>query len=224
VSATGGAAELRTWRWVKSSAVQVPSNAAQVTSAWFAGAALAISLVALVLALLSWRAARRSAAASERSAGAAESNAAIAVRNEQRQAEQQHDAAGPRFEIEPATVYDRAAKIKIRVVGGPSRTVIDVRADDVPWCRGVSDGSGTAGTSVRFPPAAPGDVLPLTVHLTMDPWQGHTAEGVALSLVLDVESREDPPRHWRRPAQVQLIAPPPAPVRVPATDRLPDAW
>ena len=65
-----------------------------------------------------------------------------------------------------------------------------------------SGGKGPVGESITYPPMHPGETFTLTAHLGADPWEGHSS--VALPLVIDVESREDPPRTWRRNVEVEL--------------------
>lgn len=215
----------------------MPPTLLQVVTAVAAALAVLVSFSALIVAVKSLRTARRSATAAETSAGAAgrsaaaaESNAAVATRAERRQVEQQHDAAGPRFEPEDAIVDDRMAEVRMKVVGGPRKMVVTARPDNVPWCRGVSSGaSGQVGTEVTFPPVAPGATLTMTTHLTTDLWSGHEQDGHPMPLLLDVESREPdgaPERTWQRAAQVILRPPGPPPMSVPTRpgDRLPEGF
>ena len=100
-------------------------------------------------------------------------------------------------------VMDRTAHAELRIIAGPGRVVLDVRAD-APWCSGISiSGKGPVGESITYPPMHPGETFTLTAHLGADPWEGHSR--VALPLVIDVESREDPPRTWRRSVEVELM-------------------
>jgi len=168
----------------------VPASAAQVATAWIAGGALVISVLALVVAILSWRTAHR--------------NVSIAVRKEQREITERDDAEGPQFDpIGQAEVVERRATVKLRVVGGPGAVAVSVRPAGVAWCRGVATGDHEPADEVWFPPREPGDVVTVTVHLTVDPWQGHT-EGVALPLLIDAQSREERPRRWERRVSAQL--------------------
>lgn len=189
----------------------VPANAAQVVTAWIGGGALTISILALVIAIFAMRAARQ--------------NAGVAVRKELRELAERDDADGPWFEAEQGQVVDRKARVKIRVVGGPGAVAVSVRPADVAWCRGVSSGDYDPADEVWYPPREPGDVFMVTVHLTVEPWQGHT-DGVALPLLIDAQSREDRPRRWERRVSAQLLPPPPKPPQplgVPAADRSPES-
>jgi hypothetical protein len=99
-------------------------------------------------------------------------------------------------------VMDRTAHAELRIIAGPGRVVLDVRAD-APWCSGISTAErGSVGESITYPPMHPGETFTLTAHLGADPWEGHSR--VALPLVIDVESREDPPRMWRRNVELEL--------------------
>ena len=65
-----------------------------------------------------------------------------------------------------------------------------------------SGGKDPVGESITYPPMHPGETFTLIAHLGARPWEGHSR--VALPLVIDVESREDPPRTWRRNVKVEL--------------------
>ena len=78
-----------------------------------------------------------------------------------------------------------------------------------------------------FPPCEPGDVLTVTVHLKVNPWQGHT-DGMALPLLIDAQSREYRPRRWERRVSAQLtpvpLPTPPISVPTPPEDRFPNGF
>lgn len=174
--------------------------------------AICISGLALGVAILAMLATRR--------------NAAVAVRKELRELADRDDAEGPEFTAEPAEVGDRKATVKIRVVGGPGAVAVSVRPG-VEWCRGVSSGEREAADEVWFPPCEPGDVLTVTVHLKVNPWQGHT-DGMALPLLIDAQSREYRPRRWERRVSAQLtpvpLPTPPISVPTPPEDRFPNGF
>lgn len=88
--------------------------------------------------------------------------------------------------------------IKLRMLGGPGQSAVEVRSAGAPWLRGLSSGeNGVVSESVWFPPTESGAVLVVIAHLTADMWQGHK-DGHPLALLCDVQSREDPPRRWDR--------------------------
>jgi hypothetical protein len=161
------------------------------------------------VAYLAWKAAQRSAEAAEesarqarRSADAQERATAIAQDDAEQQAADRHRDSGPEFVPVKSDILDRGiAHAELRIVGGPGRVVLHVRAD-APWCSGVSVGDdGPVGESVTYPPMHPGETFTVTAHLRTDP---RSRSKVVLPLIIEVESREDPPRSWRRRVDVEL--------------------
>lgn len=151
------------------------------------------------------------AMSARRSARAASANAAIAMRAEQRTVADREDAAGPTFDAEPVTVHDRKAEIRLRMVGGPGATAVEVCSAGAPYLRGLSNGKeGQPVESLVFPPSEPGATLTVTAHLDVDVWPGHH-DGHPLALLCNAESREEPPRRWGRRVSVLLKPPPPPP-------------
>ena len=169
-----------------------------------------IAVAALVVAGKARGDARRSADAAEesarqarRSADAEERAVALSQHEAEQRAANRHKDDGPGFVRVAGYVMDRTAHAELRIIAGPGRVVLDVRAD-APWCSGISSGGkGPVGESITYPPMHPGETFTLTAHLGVDPWEGHSR--VALPLVIDVESREDPPRTWRRSVEVELM-------------------
>ena len=174
---------------------------------------IATGLIAVAALVVAWKArgdARRSADAAEesarqarRSADAEERAVALSQHEAEQRAANRHKDDGPGFVRVAGYVMDRTAHAELRIIAGPGRVVLDVRAD-APWCTGIcSSGKGPVGDSITYPPMHPGETFTLTAHLGADPWEGHSR--VALPLVIDVESREDPPRTWRRSVEVELM-------------------
>jgi hypothetical protein len=170
-------------------------------------AAVVVALLALGVSWAARKDARRSADASEesarqarRSADADERAVALAQHEAEQQASKRHDDSGPEFVRVAGDILDRTARVELRIVGGPGRVVLHVRAA-APWCSGVAAGDEGAGESVTFPPMHPGETFTVTAHLRTSP-RGHGK--VVLPLVIDVESREDRWRTWQRLVEVEL--------------------
>jgi len=106
-----------------------------------------IAVAALVVAGKARGDARRSADAAEesarqarRSADAEERAVALAQHEAEQRAANRHKDDGPGFVRVAGYVMDRTAHAELRIIAGPGRVVLDVRAD-APW----SPGSAAAG-------------------------------------------------------------------------------
>lgn len=154
------------------------------------------------------------ATASQRSAVAAEEATALARAEAEQREQDRHDADGPEFVAEQATVdVNRSAPIVLRIVGGPGRMSVVVRPLDVLWCTGVAGHHMTepAG-SVEYPPLEPGDSVRLRAYVSALPYSAD--EPVVLPLEVTAET-DDGGQRWIRRVSVPLVAAPPSPMVVP---------
>jgi hypothetical protein len=127
---------------------------------------IATGLIAVAALVVAWKArgdARRSADAAEesarqarRSADAEERAVALSQHEAEQRAANRHKDDGPGFVRVAGYVMDRTAHAELRIIAGPGRVVLDVRAD-APWCSGIcSSGKGPVGESITYPPMHPG--------------------------------------------------------------------